>query len=127
MIEGLESVTTAALALALDAATLRQQAIAANIANHATEGYMPQKLDFAAQMEEAKRGIDGKGSIDPLALAGVRLQLEPALDANGLPAKVHLDEQVADMAQNSVQYQVLARGLSRHFSILSTAVSDGKR
>ena len=37
------------------------------------------------------------------------------------------DEQVADMAQNAVQYQVLARGLNRHFAILSMAANDGKR
>ena len=127
MTEGLEAITTSALALALDAASLRQQAIAANIANHATEGYVPQKLDFESQMREAQRVLHSKGSMDAFALAGVRLQLEPVLDAQGQPARVQLDEQVADMAQNSVQYQVLARGLNRHLSILSTAASDGKR
>ena len=127
MTEGLEAITTAALGLTLDAASLRQQAIAANIANHATEGYVPQKLDFESQMQEARRVLSSKGSMDAFALAGVRLQLEPVLDAQGQPAKVQLDEQVADMAQNSVQYQILARGLNRHFGILSTAVSDGKR
>ena len=126
MIEGLESITAAALGLALDAASLRQRAIAANIANHATEGYIPQKLNFDAQMQEARRVLDGNGRLDAFALAGVHPQLEPMLDAQGQPAKVHLDEQVADMAQNSVQYQVLARALNRHFAILSSAVSDGK-
>ena len=127
MIDGLEAITTAALGLALDAASLRQQAIAANIANHATEGYVPQKLDFESQMKEARRVLETKGSVYSFALAGVRLQLEPVLDAQGQPAKVQLDEQIADMAQNAVQYQVLARGLNRHFAILSSAVSDGKR
>ncbi|ROZ63187.1 flagellar basal body protein [Ramlibacter sp. WS9] len=127
MTEGLEAITTAALGLALDAASLRHQAIAANIANHATVGYVPQKLDFESQMREAQRVLQSKGSIDAFALSGVRLQLEPVLDAQGQPAKVQLDEQVADMAQNSVHYQLLARGLSRHLSILSTAASDGKR
>lgn len=127
MREGLEAITTAALGLALDAASLRQQAIAANIANHGTEGYVAQKLDFASQMEEARRLLDTKGSMDAFTLASVRLQLEPVLDSRGQPAKVQLDEQVADMAQNSVQYQLLARGLNRHFAMLSSAVSDGKR
>lgn len=127
MTEGLEAITTAALGLALDAASLRHQAIAANIANHATVGYVPQKLDFESQMREAQRVLQSKGSIDAFALSGVRLPLEPVLDAQGQPAKVQLDEQVADMAQNSVHYQLLARGLSRHLSILSTAASDGKR
>ena len=127
MTEGLEAITTTALGLAMDAASLRQQAIATNIANHATQGYVPQKVDFESQMQEARRALDGKGSMEAFALAGVRLQLEPVLDAHGQPAKVQLDEQVADLAQNAVQFQVLARGLSRHFSILSTAVSDGKK
>jgi flagellar basal-body rod protein FlgB len=127
MTPNLEAITTATLGLALDAANLRQQAIAANIANHATEGYVPQKLNFEAQMEEARKLLNNKGSVDTFALSAVRLQLEPVLDAQGQPAKVQLDEQVADMAQNAVQYQVLAKGLSRHFSILSSAVSDGKR
>jgi flagellar basal-body rod protein FlgB len=126
MIEGLESITSAALGLALDAASLRQQAIAANIANHATEGYIPQKLDFQAQMQQAQRVFEGNGRLDSFALEGVQLQLEPMLDAQGHPAKVHLDEQIADMAQNAVQYQVLTRALNRHFAILASAMSDGK-
>ena len=54
MREGLEAITTAALGLALDAASLRQQAIAANLANHGAEGYVAQKLDFESQMQEAR-------------------------------------------------------------------------
>lgn len=126
MIEGLESITAAALGLALDAASMRHQAIAANIANHATEGYVPQKLDFQAQMQEARRVLEGNGRLDASTLAGIQLRLEPLLDAHGQPANVHLDEQVADMAQNAVQYQVLTRALNRHFAILSSAMSDGK-
>ena len=127
MTEGLEAITAATLGLALDAASLRQQAIAANIANQGTEGYVPMKLDFEGQLEQARRTLESKGSVDAFALSAVRLQLEPALDAQGLPVKVQLDEQVADMAQNAVQYQVLARALNRHYAILSTAVNDGKR
>jgi flagellar basal-body rod protein FlgB len=127
MSDPIQSITTAALSLALDAASLRHQAIAANIANHATEGYVPQKLDFEAQMQEARRTIDSKGTLDAASLASVKLQLQPMLTADGQPAKVQIDDQMADMAQNAVQYQALAKGLARHFSILSAAVNDGKR
>ncbi|MBC7604827.1 MAG: flagellar basal body protein [Ramlibacter sp.] len=127
MTHGLEAITTAALSLALDAASLRQQAIASNIANHATEGYVTQKVDFASEMVDARRSLDSKGSIDAFSLSSVRPQLSPALDASGAPIKVHLDEQMADMAQNAVQYQALTRALSRHFSLLSLAANDGKR
>lgn len=127
MADNIEALTTATLALALDAASLRQQAIAANIANHASQGYVPHKLDFAGQMEELRRSIASKGSVDAAALSSVRLQLEPALDASGQPARVQLDAEVAEMAQNATHYQVLARALSRHLAILASAVNDGKR
>lgn len=127
MAHNIEAVTTAALALAMDAANLRHQAIASNIANHGAPGHVPHKLDFAAHMQDVRRSLDGKGVIDPAALAAVQLQLEPVLEGNGRPAKVALDAEVADMAQNSLHYQVLARALNRHLAILASAASDGKR
>lgn len=127
MAEGLEALTTATLGLALDVASLRQRAIAANIANHATVGYVPVKVDFESQMVDARRILGTKGSVDAASLAGVRAQMQPALDARGQPVKLQLDAQVADMAQNAVHYQVLTKALSRHLAILSTAVGDGKR
>jgi flagellar basal-body rod protein FlgB len=125
MTQGIEAITTAALSLALDAASLRHQAIAANIANHATEGYVPLKLDFESQLANARRGVGG--GLDELALANVKLQLQPALDENGVPARVQLDTEVADMARNAVQFQALARGLNRHLGILAMAASEGKK
>jgi flagellar basal-body rod protein FlgB len=127
MSDPLESITTAALSLALDAASLRHQAIAANIANHATEGYVPQKVDFEAQMQEARRSLDATGRLDPVALASVRPALRPVTAAGGQPTQVRIDQEMADLAQNAVQFQALAKGLARHFSILSIAVNDGKR
>ena len=127
MADSIDALTTATLALALDAASLRQQAIAANIANHGAAGFVPQKLDFAQQMESVRRSLNMNGKVDASALAIVQLKLQPVLDAAGQPAKVHLDAEMADMAHNAVHYQALARALNRHFSILSSAASDGKR
>jgi flagellar basal-body rod protein FlgB len=122
----IESVTTAAVGLALDAAQLRQQAITANIANHATEGYVPLGVDFEAQMAQARRSLQAGGRLDAASLAGVQPKLVPMAGADSAQP-VRLDDQVAAMASNAVTYQALARGLSRHFAILSAAVSDGKR
>ena len=49
MTDGIEAVTRSALALALDAASLRQQAIATNIANANVIDYVPQRVSFEAQ------------------------------------------------------------------------------
>jgi flagellar basal-body rod protein FlgB len=127
MTEGIESITTQALSMALDASTLRQQVLAANIANANTIDYIPQRLTFGDQMEEALRGVQMRGTTDSLSLSAVQMQLVPALDLNGQIAPVQLDAEMAEVARNAVHYQALVKGLSRHFAILSSAVSDGKR
>ena len=127
MLNSIESTTTSALALALDAATARHQIIANNIANVNTEGYIPQALSFEGQLEQARRSLRERGQVDGSALANVRLRLEPALQADGQPAKVQMDTEMGQLAQNAVQYQALIKGVSRHFAILSSAVSDGKK
>ncbi len=130
MTEGIEAITQASLSLALDAASLRHQAIARNIANAGTEGYTAVDVGFSAQMDSARAQLAQGRSLDARQVAsmaeeGVRIQ--PAVGADGLPVRVQLDSEVARMAQNAVHYQALLKGLSRHMAILSTAVSDGKR
>ncbi|MFS2205170.1 flagellar basal body protein [Variovorax sp. Varisp36] len=127
MTDGIEAVTRSALALALDAASMRQQAIAANIANANVVGYVPQRVSFEAQMVEVQRSMEQSGRIDAFALAQVRPNIEPAVDDAGVPRQVQLDVEAADMARNAVHYQALVKGLSRHFSLLSMAASDGRK
>jgi flagellar basal-body rod protein FlgB len=121
----IESVTTSLLGMALDAASLRQQAIATNIANVDTAGYVPRQVSFEAQLEQARRSLDADGAIDPFSLGTIRPRIEAAPD--GLASPVRLDVEVAKMAQNTVQYQTLVKAINRHFAILNTAASDGKR
>lgn len=129
MNEGLEGITTSALILALDAASLRQQAIAANIANAEVDGYQPMKVDFEAQLDAAQRDLDGGGSISAGSLAGVAPRLVPDAGASplGLPAKVSLDIEMAHLAQNGVQYQALLSALGKQFALMALAVNDGKK
>jgi flagellar basal-body rod protein FlgB len=128
MTEGVEAITTAALGLALDAASLRQQAIATNIANADAVDYVPLSVSFEAQLDDARQALQSRGGLDAASLAGVQPQLVTAgLGENGLPPKVMLDVEVAEMARNSVHYQALLKGLSKHFAILSAAVTDGKK
>lgn len=129
MTEGIEGVTTASLALALDAASLRQQAIAANIANADVEGYQPMTVDFESQLDAAQRELgDGRGvSMESLAGVAPRLVPDMSTDATGLPAKVSLDIEMARLAQNGVQYQALASALGKHYALMALAVNDGKK
>ena len=129
MTAGIEGITTTLLGLALDAASLRQQAIAANIANADVPGYAPMAVDFERQLDSARRDIGGTSRIDAAALS----QVVPALVAEasppslGLSPKVMLDLEVAHLAQNGVQYQALVTGLSKHYAVLALAVGDGKK
>ncbi|MCT8175467.1 MULTISPECIES: flagellar basal body rod protein FlgB [unclassified Variovorax] len=127
MIDGIEAVTRSALALALDAASLRQQAIATNIANANVIDYVPQRVSFEAQLLDARRGMAQTGRLDTFALSQVRPHIEPAVDADGTPQPVQLDVEAAEMARNAVHYQALVKGLSRHLSILSMAAGDGRK
>lgn len=120
--------TTAALSLALDAASLRQQAISANIANSETLGYVPLKVSFEDQLEDARRALHDQGRLDAPSLAGVEPRIEHVVP-DGLSAhdQIRPDIEVAALAQNAVQYQALIKGLSKHFAILFEAVGDGKK
>lgn len=127
MTEGMEAVTSAALSLALDAAVMRQQAIANNIANANTAGYLRQTTSFERELEHLRPALHGGSGARPELFQRVALRIEPVDTASGAPAGVQLDSEMVDMAQNSVQYQTLLKGLMRHYGILSSAVSEGKK
>ena len=117
---GIDSVTTAALTAALDATSLRQQAIATNIAHASVAGRAAERVRFEAVWTSARDGA----TRSPLPLA---TRSEPLLDASGRPAAVQLDREVAALAENTLHHQALVRGLSRHLGLLASAASEGKR
>jgi flagellar basal-body rod protein FlgB len=115
---GIDSVVSF-VALALDAAALRQQAIANNIANVGSVGYVPLRVNFEEQLAFA-RG-DPTGAAVP---AGARPFIEA--DTAGATA-VMLDVEMVKLAQNAVHYQSLLKALDKHLSIMSAAVNEGRR
>jgi len=104
--------------LALDAASLRQQAIAHNIANANTPGYVPLGVNFEQQLAFA-RGASG-GSVP----ASVKPFIEP--DTSGT-TRVALDMEMVKLTQNTVHYQSLLKALDKRGSIIATAVNEGRR
>jgi flagellar basal-body rod protein FlgB len=123
MSHAIEAMTVPSLSAALDAAVLRQQAIATNIANANTPGYTPVRLRFDAAWADAERADGGRGGAPALTLKPV------ALHAGGaaVDGSVKLDQEVAAMSQNSAHYQALLRGLNRYFSLMASAASEGRR
>jgi flagellar basal-body rod protein FlgB len=128
MIEGISGATTDALLLALDAASLRHQAIANNIANANTPGYVPLRVNFEEQLGSFSRAVHESDSNARTALHGVRAFIEPDPAGAGPGAtNVMLDMEVVKLSQNVVHYQTLLRGLSKQMSLISAAINDGRR
>ncbi len=129
MIEAMGSVTTKALGLAMDAALMRQQVISANIANANTPDYVPLTVSFEAQLADARMVLEDRGRLNPGALAGIhpRVEVQQGAGILGGSPKVMLDMEVANLAKNAIHFEALAKGLSKHFAILSAAIGDGKK
>lgn len=123
----IEALTTAALSAALDAASLRHAAVAANIANAGTEGYVPVRVSFDERLEEARAALRDRGTMESSHLDVLRGRLQSMLDATGEPARVQVDVEMTELARNSVHFQVLTQSLSRHLGMLALAAADGRK
>lgn len=91
------------ISLALDAALMRQTAIATNIANVNTKDYQAMGVDFEKQLCE--------GSLETI---------KPAYEYTGAPNSI--DEQIASSVKNATQYRALIKGLNHKLAIMKLAV-----
>jgi flagellar basal-body rod protein FlgB len=124
----IESVTTAALSAAMDAAVRRQAVVAANVANANSEGYVPLRVSFDTQLAEARAALRENGGLDSAHVAALRGAVEPVAEGAGrATANVHLDMEMAELAQASVRFQTLAQAVSRHLGMLALAAGDGRK
>jgi flagellar basal-body rod protein FlgB len=86
----------------LDASTLRQRIVAANLANAETPGYRAKTVRFDAALEGAVRdGDDG-------ALRAAKpevVEREGRVNANG--NDVDVDQEIGEMNRNALAYQTL--------------------
>ena len=125
---GTDQVTTALLMKALDAASLRHQAIASNIANANSINYRPLRVNFEQQLGFARSALAaGANPLTPADVAGIRptLEQEPVPAAGS--ASVMLDMEMVKLSQNTLQYQALIKGLTHRSGLLSMAINEGKR
>jgi flagellar basal-body rod protein FlgB len=116
MIGATEGVGTTMVKLALDAAALRHQAIAHNIANLDSQGYVPLDVSFEAQLEAVRRG----------QAPGIAPAIVQRPVAAG-PRPQDADLEVAALAENTVHYQALLKALGVQLSILGDAIGAGGR
>lgn len=118
----IESVTTAALSAALDAASRQQALIAGNIANAGTPGYAPVRLSFGAHIDDVRTALREGRLLDAEGLDALRSAV-----AEGVSSAVQLDVEMVEMARNAAHFQALVQGVSRHLSLLALAAADGRK
>ncbi len=116
MINALEGLGSSMVKLALDAAALRHRAIAHNLANLHSGGYVPLDVSFEAQLDALRRGQ---------APAQPELAARPGVAPGPRPQDADL-EMVA-LAQNTVHYQALLKALGTQLAIVGSAIADPRR
>lgn len=106
----------------LDAAALRQEAIASNIANAETPGY--RRLDIATDFAEQLRSRVRSGDINHAA------ELRPKLteDTHARTVRpdgntVEIENELLAMNRNSVEYEFLTEVVSRNIKQLKLAIT----
>ncbi|MCK6390864.1 MAG: flagellar basal body rod protein FlgB [Azonexus sp.] len=125
------------LSKALDLRAERQQVLASNIANADTPHYKARDFDFRAAMNAAVAGRAANGNLSLQTThaghqqgdglnAAVKLQYrgeyQSAVDGN----TVDMDTERAQIADNSVQYQILTQLIADKFQGLRTAMSSSQ-
>ncbi|MET3923411.1 flagellar basal body rod protein FlgB [Arthrobacter sp. UYEF20] len=109
----LESVTSAALASAMDGLALRQRTIANNIANVNTPNYQAKRVSFEAALAASVKSGDGR------AQATTAASLEPTqLNGNN----VNLDTETLSNIDTVLRFQFAARAAGGEFNAVRAAM-----
>lgn len=121
----LSGTTAKLIAMALDACALRHQAIAQNIANVNNPDYMPLKASFAEQLSAVVTASGGR--FDNTTFGETHAQSTAEILGQAADPRVALEMEMVKLAQNTVHYQALLKGLAKSTAILSLAINEGRR
>lgn len=127
----------------VQAATLRHQVIANNIANVNVPGFQASQVSFEEQLKAALAGdkpaefeLQGLTADErhiPFGGEAVATPVQPVVEPNltGVMRQdgnnVDLETEMAKLAANQLWYQSLVRSMSDEFSRLRTVINDGRR
>ena len=121
----IEAVTMSAVHLALDAASLRQQVIATNIANAGSSNFQPMQVSFEQHLGDVRRALGDGGKLEMSHLSNIAARVEEMPES--MAGSLSTDQQIAMLSYNSIQFQTLLKGLNKHYQIMYSAASDGKK
>ena len=111
--------TQITLERALSGASLRQEALASNLANVNTPGYQRRDVDF----HDALRGALAGG--DPSA-AQFAVTTDPSAPVRADGGTVDPDVESATLAKNGLEYETLTTVAKARLSILEAAIGNGR-
>src|SRR5437016_2754452 len=100
MISAMEGLGGSMVKLALDAAALRHLAIAHNIANLQSQGYVPLGVSFEAQLDALRRGQHPG-----------QPELTTRSEAAPGPRPQDADMEMVALSENTIHYQALLKAL----------------
>ena len=104
----------------LKAETMRQQAMANNMANIQTQGYRRLDVQFEkmlAKAIESGEEVDAE-EIEPLLYRPKNTAVNP----NG--NDVNLENEIGEMVKNSLRYKAFIRLMNKKFSQIERAITD---
>ena len=111
--------TQLALERAMQGAGLRQQALAANIANVNTPGYQRQDVDFHSALASAMRAEDPEAALESTSFA---MSSDPGAVVRADGSGIDLDAESAKLAANGLEYEQLAAAARARVEILRAAM-----
>jgi len=127
---------TGLLERALDACWVKNEVISNNIANAETPGYKKFKVYFDASLSERKSEFHitsthknpkflpiGKDRILSNDII-VKRDFSTSMRKDG--NNVDIDEENAELAKNSLQYNILSNQLSKELSLIKQAINEGR-
>lgn len=127
MVTGLESVTKDLAVTVLDALLLRHRVIAANIANHSSEGFRAMRLEFEAHLDPVRQALAAGSDDNAVRALLEQTKAQTALAPAPGDGVVRLDEEMAELAKNTLQYQALLTAMGKLGALKRLAVTGGQK
>lgn len=127
MIDQIAGATAKLGLMALDAYTERHRVLAHNIANIDSEGYRPLRLDFEEQLQKLQQAVNsGASDAELSALADAVHPFAEVSEAISGPlpdSSQRLDDEMALLVQNTLQYQAVLTSLNHRGSLMRIAIT----
>lgn len=103
----------------MDILWIQQRALAQNIANTNTPGYVRQKVDFSAALQEAMRAPSRSQT-------GAEIEPDVTAPARADGNSVNLEREMVELAEVTQAYGSLARLTAKNLSMARIVITGGR-